>query len=90
MPEHTLDLTVYDIDKDEEGCARLHVNTNVPFGPAEAKAIARLIEAAPDLLAALEAIDNNFASTGNNAVIILVRQLEQARRAIAKATEDTN
>ena len=95
MTEHTPDLAVYDIDKDEEGCARFHVNTNVPFDPAEAEAIPRLIEAAPDLLAALEGI-MPLAQTGFSAMARSEQGkesqgvLRQARAAIAKATEGTN
>ena len=47
-------LTVYDADRDDEGCLRLHVNTDAPFGEEADGAISRLIAAAPDLLAALK------------------------------------
>ena len=93
MPEHTLDLTVYDIDEDEEGCTRLHVNTNAPFGSAEADANARLIAAAPDLLIALRMMGwgtaHHPACRSFKGPTCDCAHAE-ARNAIAKATESTN
>ena len=46
-------MTVYEADYDDEGCTRLHVNTDTPYSLPSNNAYATLIEAAPDLLAAL-------------------------------------
>ncbi len=77
-------LTVYDIDEDDIGCARLYVNTNIPFDGGDKwcderrNQAADLVEAAPDLLMALKKIVNNW---GN----LHPKDRQQARAAIEAA-----
>lgn len=53
--------------------------------PSEVKANARLIAAAPEMLAALQQMARGFAAAGSDG--IFPREAAQVRAAIAKATE---
>lgn len=55
--------------------------------PSEGKQAARLIAAAPELLEALQALCNSVKWTGGVTYEIKDKELQDAREAIAKATE---
>lgn len=69
----------------------LHLRVKKPERSiAEAKANARLIAAAPDLLEALKAIVKSLADQDDEGMIEHAQQMIDARAAIAKATGGNN
>lgn len=58
MSKHTTGpISVTHIEEDDEGCARLIVNTNIKHTDADrTETLATTLEAAPDLLAACKAV----------------------------------
>lgn len=64
-------------------------STGPHFGDIRAGANARLIAAAPDLLAALQRLSAGMNDAWNSNPAVLADEVKQARIAIAKATQQT-
>lgn len=77
-------LTVYDFDKDDGGCVRLHVATDTPYSEAEGDRLSRKIEAVDDLLAVAHGLDR-WESDPDRYAGDLADLAHKARAAIAKA-----
>lgn len=81
-------LWVYDGDEDDEGCVRLHVNTDTPYTDEAVDRLGSIIDAAPDLLEAclrlIDVTEQLIPEQSARGVADVV--LAQARAAIAKAT----